>query len=738
MVTAGYGAGLATGLARFPDLAGVIVVLLFAAWLLRDEWWVVALPAIAAGIVVGQHGVTDARQSCAARMPLGASSYVIHAVDPGEGTGRARIVSFTCGGTITAAWPRGQSLAAGRTARVVARWIPSTGALGHPDGILMISTVGSSWGSPIPVERLRNTLAGRARALYGPRAPLVDAMVAGWRGALDPDLKAAFASAGLMHLLAISGFHLACLAGWIVLILRLAGVSRHPAEAIAAAAMVAYAAALGWPPAAMRAAALLVVLAFCRWRQRQVRLSVLAAASALVVLIGDPWSITSPGGWMSVLGLAGVSLAVRWSDRAISRHYLVRSLSASTGALLATAPLAAAAFGQVAPAGIVLSLVGIPLVAMALPLLVLSIALNGILAGVAQGMAASGNGFLVLLDALVRRGALLPGSAPSGTSGLAAALPWIGIAASFAWVIYGPTTLREAVRRMSWVVTAGTCVVLLGKTTGDAPGDGQTLALLFLDVGQGDAALIRTPRNHWIEVDAGPADDRWDAGRRVIVPYLTSHGVHRIDMFVLSHAHRDHVGGASAVLARIPTDVALEPGELFSDSAYDRWLGALAAHHVRWRAARAGTAWSVDGVEFHVLHPPTPWARQGDDLNEDSIVLEVRYNAFDALLMGDAGFVAESAMAPALHRVDLLKVGHHGSKTASSDAFLAAAQPQAAVVSVGRNNYGHPSPDALARLDHAGAAVWRTDQQGLVTVTTDGRTFTVQGARSTATFTVRP
>jgi competence protein ComEC len=192
------------------------------------------------------------------------------------------------------------------------------------------------------------------------------------------------------------------------------------------------------------------------------------------------------------------------------------------------------------------------------------------------------------------------------------------------------------------------------------------------------------------------------------------------------------------VLARIPTDVALEPGELFSDSAYDRWLGALAAHHVRWRAARAGTAWSVDGVEFHVLHPPTPWARQGDDLNEDSIVLEVRYNAFDALLMGDAGFVAESAMAPALHRVDLLKVGHHGSKTASSDAFLAAAQPQAAVVSVGRNNYGHPSPDALARLDHAGAAVWRTDQQGLVTVTTDGRTFTVQGARSTATFTVRP
>ncbi|MGH7593823.1 MAG: ComEC/Rec2 family competence protein, partial [Gemmatimonadales bacterium] len=250
----------------------------------------------------------------------------------------------------------------------------------------------------------------------------------------------------------------------------------------------------------------------------------------------------------------------------------------------------------------------------------------------------------------------------------------------------------------------------------------------------GDAALIRTPLGHWVEVDAGPTGDGWDAGRRVVAPLLAREGVRRIDLFVLSHAHRDHVGGGTAVLDQVPVTLAIEPGELFADSAYDAWLAALAAHHTRWRAARAGTVWSIDGVSFRVLHPPSPWARQGEDLNEDSVVLELSYGGFRALLMGDAGFVAESAMAAGLRPANLLKVGHHGSRTASSAAFLVAVHPQAAVVSVGRNRYGHPSPEAMDRLAHAGVAVWRTDREGTVTVTTDGRTFTVSGVRAAATF----
>ncbi|HEY3934990.1 MAG TPA: ComEC/Rec2 family competence protein [Gemmatimonadales bacterium] len=737
MLTMGYGAGLATGLARFPDPVAVVVVVVVASWLLRDEWWIAALPALAAGVLAGTHGQVVARRSCAARLPLGTGSYVVRAIDPGEGTGRVDVLSLTCEGSVIAAWPRAARIDAGRTAKVSGRWIPAARALDRPDGVLMIANVGVTGGHPTAVEQLRTTLVRRARERFGPRAPLVDALMAGWRGELDPDLKAAFASAGLMHLLAISGFHLACLGGWIVLLLRLCSVPRHPAHAAGSIVMLGYAAFLGWPPAATRAAVLLIGIGLCHWRQRQVRPAALLGGSALVVLACDPWSITSVGGWMSVLGLMGMTLALRWSDRAVGSQWWVRGLAASAGALLATAPIAAGVFGQVAPIGIVLSLVGMPLVAAALPAVAASLLLNGAFSAVAHPLAASANGLLALLETLVRAGAGVPGSGHPGAEGWAAALPWAIAAGCAAWVVHGPTTPKEGVRRISWVAAAAAWVVLiLGDRSGTA-GDGHTLALLFLDVGQGDAALIRTPKNHWIEVDAGPTGDGWDAGRRVIAPYLTSHGVRRIDLFVLSHAHRDHVGGGVAVVERVPVDLAIEPGELFADSAYDAWLGALTGHHTRWRAARAGTHWSLDGVEFRVIHPPTPWAREGEDLNEDSIVLEVRFDSFDALLMGDAGFVAESAMAATLHPVDFLKVGHHGSKTASGDAFLDLVRPQAAVVSVGRNHYGHPAPETLLRLAHAGAGVWRTDQQGSVTVTTDGRTFTVQGALTTATFTTR-
>ena len=160
-------------------------------------------------------------------------------------------------------------------------------------------------------------------------------------------------------------------------------------------------------------------------------------------------------------------------------------------------------------------------------------------------------------------------------------------------------------------------------------------------------------------------------------------------------------------------------------------------HHVRWRAANRGDTWSIDSVSFRVLHPFPHWPHEGEDLNEDSLVIEVTYGAFRVLLTGDAGFLAEEAMATELRSVSVLKVGHHGSRTATSDAFLGAIRPQAAIISVGWNNYGHPSTEALGRLGRSGARVWRTDTEGTITVTTDGRTFSVKGAGSSATFDMR-
>lgn len=733
LIAISYGAGLATGLARFPDLRFVVPALLTIAIVLRDEWWWPVLPVLAAGMVAGSLARTGSAEWCAARLPLGEQRYSVRSIDPGEGSGRVTLVGRPCHGVITARWPRSAEVAAGATMRVTARWAPFERPFGRPDGVLLINAVDSVRVVPTAVERMRTAMVRSARTLFGARAPLVDALVGRWRGELDPDLRRAFASAGLMHLMAISGFHIVWLAGWVLLILRLARVGRHPAEFVAAIAVIGYTAFLGWPAAATRATIWLLLAAFCRWRQRQVRGVALLGASIAVMLVADPWAVADAGAWASVLGLSGVVAAVRWTDRAIGTAWWIRSLSGSTGALIATAPLTAAVFGQVAPIGLVLNVVGMPLMLAILPAVFAPLMLHTVLPPVAVAIAASGNGLLALLQLLVRVGSHAPGAGVPAQDGWLAALPWLSLLAAAAWIIHGRTTLGEAARRCSWTVTAALCVtVIVGHR--HLVADDRRLALLFLDVGQGDAALIRTPLGHWIEVDAGPTGDGWDAGRRVIAPLLARQGVDRIELFVLSHAHRDHVGGGVAVLGQVPVTLAIEPGELFADSAYDDWLAALAAHHTRWRAVRAGMAWVLDGVSFRVLHPPTPWARQGEDLNEDSVVLELSYGNFRALLMGDAGFVAESAMAAGLRPSNLLKVGHHGSRTASSAEFLAAVHPQAAIVSVGRNRYGHPAPEALDRLARADVAVWRTDREGTVAVTTDGRTFTVKGVRAAATF----
>ncbi len=729
-----YGAGLVTGLLHFSDPRLVTMVLVAATIILRRHWWRMAVIAALLGFGASVLELRARTTRCTDHLPLGEQRYTVVLTDPGAGSGRVTLPE-ACDGTVMARWPAIAKVQAGDTASVVARWLPREGALGFSQGMLLVRSVERARPSRSAVAALRNRIAETSESLYGTQSPLVEALIVGWRGELAPEIRQRFASAGLVHLLAISGFHIGLLAAWALLGLRLLGVPRHSAEFGAAAVAIAYAVFLGWPPPAARAATLAVLLAFTRWRQRQVIPSALLASSASVVLLTNPASLVSVGAWLSILALGGLTAATRWSDRAIGRAGWIRALSGSVGAMVATAPLTAFVFGQVAPIGILLNLIAVPLAAALVPALLASLLLFQLLPMTATAFAASGG---LLLDALQRVaavGSALPGAAVAGGGGLADALPWAAALLLAAWAMHGRSTAPEALRRMGWGVTGALWLLLAIQSRGHPVlGDGR-LALVFVDVGQGDAALIRTPGGHWVLADAGPADARWDAGERVILPLLRRQGVTRLEAVVISHAHRDHVGGAAAITAAMQIGVALEPGEAVSEQSYHRWLEELARRGVRWQPVSAGMAWQIDGVRFRVLHPPRHWARAGEDLNEDSAILEVAWGRFTALLMGDAGLVAEESLAGVVGGVDVLKVGHHGSRTASGTGFLATTTPQVAVVSVGRNRYGHPTAEALARLRAVGARIWRTDREGQVTVESDGQTFTVRGARGSTTFT---
>ena len=163
-------------------------------------------------------------------------------------------------------------------------------------------------------------------------------------------------------------------------------------------------------------------------------------------------------------------------------------------------------------------------------------------------------------------------------------------------------------------------------------------------------------------------------------------------------------------------------------------MSSLDSAGIPWHPARAGERFTLDGVRFTVLHPRPGWSGWGEDVNEDSLVLLVEYEDFQALFTGDAGFAAESALRASLRRVDLLKVGHHGSRGSTGGELLDSLRPVAAVISVGRNDYGHPAAETLDRLEGRRVPVLRTDQDGTISVRTDGRTLWISSRRGELTY----
>jgi competence protein ComEC len=250
------------------------------------------------------------------------------------------------------------------------------------------------------------------------------------------------------------------------------------------------------------------------------------------------------------------------------------------------------------------------------------------------------------------------------------------------------------------------------------------LELHFLDVGQGDAIAIRTPANRWVLIDAGPRDDRYDAGARRVLPFLRAHGVRRLEAMVLTHPHADHIGGAAAVLRAMPVGRLIEPGLGVGSPIYLETLRAAEEREVPYALARSGRRITIDGVVLQVLWPEGELLDGVDDANEISAVLQVRYGSFTALLTGDATEAVERALVTEHGdglRAQLLKAGHHGSRTSTSSLVLDAVQPELVVISAGRRNfYGHPAPEVMERLARRGIPVARTDQEGTVSVHTDG------------------
>ena len=740
LFTSAYWAGLATGLLHFGGPIGVTAAA-GAAALSGRSGSLLAAGGLLAGRIGGELAVVLERDTCAARVPAGTLRLRVRVLEPVDAAGGRITVApdAGCRGRLSARWPRRTPVVAGARAEVTGHWMPRAGLGGRAAGMLVITEARVTAGHGRLSDRLHNHLYAASHQLYGSRAGMVDALILGRRGGIDLELQDRFARSGLVHLLSISGFHVGLITAWVFLLCRLAGMGRTRALTIAAVSSAGYVAFLGWPAPAARAATLALVMARCQARQRHVQPNALLAATCLAVLLVDPWAALDLGGWLSAAALWGASRFTRWSDRAIGTGFWSRTAVSSLGATLATAPITAGFLGTVALAGLLLNFPAIPLAALAVPGVLASLILLPVWPDAAAALAAGAGLGLHLLELCAVAGAALPyghAMVESGTPG--AVVPWIAVLSLALWVLAERNTAREAGRRFAWCLAAALWLGPVGDAAAlRSPDGGGGLTLHFLDVGQGDGAVLRTPGGRWIVIDAGPASERGDAGRRVVAPFLQRQGVRALAAIIVSHAHADHLGGIPALIDRFPVGMVVEPGAPVADPVYAAFLGALDRDSIAWHPARAGERFALDGVTFTVLHPAADWAEWGEDVNEDSVVLLVEYGEFQALFTGDAGFPAEASLRGKLRRVDILKVGHHGSRGSSGEELLDSLRPRVAVISVGRNDYGHPAPETLARLGARQVPVLRTDRDGAITATTDGKTMTLRSGQGKRTFDVR-
>lgn len=562
---------------------------------------------------------------------------------------------------------------------------------------------------------VRTFFYGRiAQGLSAEQAAIQHALVLGVRDDLG-ELRTAFNRAGLGHFLSLSGLHVSVLLVWLRRFLPLAKRVQIP---LLIAVLAGFLALSGMSPSVVRAAvmgAAALLVEFARLGRPASGATLILAASMHIAwqprIIGDVgWQLS----YLAVFGLiVFLPICTRFGTRIwpvhagppalrAARPWLLESALVSLAAQLPTLPIVAHTFGFVPLFSIVSNVVATPLLLVALPLGFLSLAVAPI--GLSSAVNALNQFPLQALIHVTEWFASWP------------VVPWgaVGVVGFSAWALALVVVVLAAHSVLSRFGAQVVITVLACATFALAPGRSGVLEAWFLDVGQGDAILLRMGNANVLVDAGGSVFSDYDVGRAVVLRALRALGVFTLDLAVITHPHADHALGMLSVLAEMPVErLGLPPPD---GSPLDEQVREHArARGVPIEMLIRGQVWELPGAggyELHVLHPPITG---GSNENESSIVLSVvRNEASELILTGDAGMESEAVIAFPPTRV--LKVGHHGSRFSTSAATVAATQPEVAVVQVGRNTYGHPHPEVVTRLTGAGATVLNTLQHGAVHV----------------------
>lgn len=608
--------------------------------------------------------------------------------------------------------------------------------LNDVDGVLRVGkddsvAVGmNGWSLSLGFAAVRTELGKIFDRLHSPPvAAFLRGIVLADRSDISPEVKESFVNTGTIHVLAVSGLHVGIVAVALLAIFGLLRVPKRVLPILTVAALVLYMVLIGAPPSVSRATLMAALILVGTFLQRKPEIINSLAVAAIALLAWDTNSLFDVGFQLSFAAVLSIILLYPELERIIhliperfeevkAIDYVFKLFAVSLAAQLGTLPFTVYYFERLSLISLIANILVVP--AMGIAVMVAFATLGFSFWPFLAGLFAEVNELLVsLILGFVDNAARVPYAYVE----LSITSLWFPLFFYLALALL--FTLRRSLmfkRACIATLLAANLYVVQSIATQRDP----AVLATAIDVGQGDAVLVEFPNGSAMLVDVGPRTMQYDAGERVVLPFLKRKGVHTLTAVVLSHPHGDHIGGAGAILKGLQVgrlfDIAVEPqSRLHADvrSVLENHNGILA-----W-AYRGQRIEPDSSCRVYVLHPAA-----GDslsNLNNMSVVLKIVYGGTSLLLVGDAEREAEAALIRrygSFLKSDILKVGHHGSITSTTTEFLDTVSPMYAIISVGRENkFKHPSPEVVARLRARGIRIHRTDENGAIITRLTGRTI---------------
>ncbi len=559
-----------------------------------------------------------------------------------------------------------------------------------------------------------------------PQGAVLEALLLGERGRMDESVSRALQDAGIFHLFAISGAHIAIISFILFFFFRFLRISTRSSYVLLMFILIMYAFLVEGRPSILRATTMTLIFLLGKLIWRETTLFNTISISAFALLCINPFSLFNAGFQLTFAATLSIVIFypkfIKYLPKWPLRISEIFALSAASQ--LGVLPIMAKTFNRITFSSLFLNFAALPLVALIMISGYIFLCFSFISPVITNYLVQA---VIFLINLLISISHLF-----DRFSFLSFRIPTPHTATIIGYFLFLFLLLLPwKKKKLKWLAFTGFLVFFAILITYPFPSFSKYLKVTFIDVGQGDSILVEFPGQKKMLIDGGGFfAGSFDIGERVLSPFLWKKGIKTIDYLVLTHPHPDHLNGLISVARNFRVREfweSLSPTEI---NSYEELLRNLAPSILKKRRFDNDSL-LIDGTVIDILHPKESRLPISSIDNELSMVLRLSYGRTSFLFTGDIGQKAEQDILENMRIIksDILKSPHHGSLSSSSEEFLSAVNPSVIVICVGENNrYNFPNPIILQRYKEQGATLYRTDTHGAIEITSDGQEFSVRTA----------